>query len=438
MIASPTDPAHAGTQNRFAVGLLAGAAAMAAYMCMYAFRRPFAAATFDGQHFLGFDYKAWLVMAQIVGYFCSKLAGIKLISEMRRVGRGRLLLMLISVAALALLCFAIVPAPWNIVFLFLNGLPLGLVWGVLFSYLEGRQATEFMGAIMASSLIFASGFTKTVGRYFLSLGISEFWMPLLTGLAFVPLLLVCVAVLEKIPAPDAVDRAHRGVRVPMPAEARRRFARRFLPGIALMVVCYVALTIVRDFRDSFEIEVFTELGYGDRVGLFAQIETPIAIVLLFCTGALMLIRDNLRALMTVHAMMLGGVLIAGCATLAFEAHVLPPLWWLGLIGFGLYLAYVPFTCAFEERLVATFRGSGNVGFMMYLSDACGYLGSIGVIMLRESGVLHVSWTGFLAACVLTLSALGVICVTGAAVYFRNKARRESPVASSVPLLAGAQ
>jgi hypothetical protein len=337
-----------------------------------------------------------------------------------------------------LLAFALVPAPWNIVFLFLNGLPLGLVWGVLFTYLEGRRATELMGAIMASSLIFASGFTKTVGRFFLSVGVSEYWMPLVTGLAFVPLLIASIALLEQLPAPDAIDRALRGARVPMTADARRRFARRFLPGIVLMVLCYTALTVVRDFRDSFEIEVFTELGYGNRIGLFTQIETPIAFALLLCTAALMLVRDNLRALMTVHAMMFTGVVLAGVATLLFQAHALPALWWLGLIGFGLYLAYVPFTCAFEERLMATFQGSGNVGFMMYLCDASGYLGSIGVIVLRESGVLQVSWTGFLSACVLSLSVLGAICIAISAIYFSYQARLAIRVAAtSVPVLAGA-
>jgi MFS family permease len=427
-------PARARQQLRDA--LLAGLAAMTAYVCMYAFRRPFAAATFDGLHWLGLDYKAWLVMAQIFGYFLSKLAGIKFISEMQRVGRGRLLLGLIAVAGAALFGFAVVPAPWNIVFLFLNGLPLGLVWGVLFSYLEGRRATEMMGAIMASSLIFASGFTKTVARWLLAHGVSEFWMPLATGVLFVPLLLACVALLERLPAPDAADRAHRGERVPMSAEIRRRFARRFLPGIALMVLCYVALTVVRDFRDSFEIEVLTELGYGNRIGLFAQIETPIALALLVCTASLMLVRDNLRALMCVHAMMFAGVLLAGVATLAFALHALAPIWWLGLIGLGLYLAYVPFTCAFEERLVATFQGAGNVGFMMYLSDACGYLGSIGVVVLRESGALHVSWTGFLSACVLALSALGAVCVLVSAAYFSSKARRELRPSSPLQIPAG--
>ena len=417
-------------RSRFATSVLIGLAACCAYMCMYAFRKPFAAATYSGQHFLGMDYKAWLVVAQLAGYMLSKFIGIRVISSLRHRGRAVFLLQLIGAAALALLGFALIPAPWNIAFLFLNGLALGLVWGVLFSYLEGRRTTEMMGAIMASSMIFSSGIVKTCGRWFLAHGVSELWMPLLTGLVFVPLLLACLYLLERAPEPDTDDRALRGVRAPMSAADRRRFALRFLPGLVLMVGCYVALTIVRDFRDSFEIELFTELGYGNRIGLFAQIETPIAFAILLLSASLVLVRDNLRALTTVLGMMIFGVALAGAATLAHQAGLLPSLWWLGCVGFGLYLAYVPYTCAFEERLVATFKGSGNIGFVMYVSDAFGYLGSIAVIALRESGWLQVSWTQFLGYCVLGLALYGAVAVTVSMLYFRGKALREEPSFSS--------
>jgi hypothetical protein len=220
--------------------------------------------------------------------------------------------------------------------------------------------------------------------------------------------------------------------VPMSAADRRRFALRFLPGLLLMVGCYVALTIVRDFRDSFEIELFTELGYGNRIGLFAQIETPIAFAILLLSASLVLVQDNLRALTTVLGMMILGVALAGLATLAYRAGVLSPLWWLGFIGFGLYLAYVPYTCAFEERLVATFKGSGNIGFVMYVSDAFGYLGSIAVIALRESGWLQVSWAQFLGYCVLGLALYGTAAATVSMLYFRRQARREETAHTAIP------
>lgn len=406
------------------VTLLAGFAALACYACMYAFRKPFAAATFGGAEFAGVDYKVWLVVAQVLGYMTSKFIGIGVIGGLDHSRRARLLLMLIGAAWLALLGFALVPAPWNIPFLFLNGLPLGMVWGVVFSYLEGRRATEAMGAILASSFIFASGLVKTVGKAFLLAGVSEFWMPFLTGAVFVLPLLGAVWLLERIPEPDDADRAARCERRGLNAEERRIFIARFLPGLMLAIACYVALTVVRDFHDNFEAELFTDLGYGNSATVFAQIETPIAIAVLLLTAGLMLVRNNLHGLMTMHALMLAGLVTAGCATLAFQAGTLSPLWWLGLVGFGLYLAYVPFNCVFFERLIATFRVTGNVGFLMYLADAFGYLGSVTVLLVKEFADLQLSWTDFFAASVLRLSVFGSLALLGSAIYFRLKVRRE--------------
>ena len=94
----------------------AGAAAFAAYFSMYAFRKPFTAATFDnvaGWDYV-LDYKVALVIAQLVGYALSKLAGIRIIAEAGRTGRGVAILGLVGVSWLALLLFALIPAPWNV------------------------------------------------------------------------------------------------------------------------------------------------------------------------------------------------------------------------------------------------------------------------------------------------------------------------------------
>lgn len=415
------------------VTLLAGGAALAAYASMYAFRKPFAAASFEGRELFGVDYKVWLVVAQVLGYMCSKFIGIGVIGGLRRERRAPLLLLLIGIAWLALLGFALTPAPWNVPFLFLNGLPLGMVWGLVFSYLEGRRTTEAMGAILASSFIMASGVVKSVGKWLLLSGVSEFWMPFLTGLLFLPLLLTALHFLERVPEPDAADRRERSQRLPMDRRQRMAFVRRFFPGLALMILCYVALTVVRDFRDNFEAELFADLGYGGNAGVFALIETPIAIAVLALTAGLTWFRDNLRGLMALHGLMLAGMLVAGASTLAFRAGALPPLWWLALAGFGLYLAYVPFNCVFYERLIASFRIAGNVGFLMYLSDAFGYLGSVAVLLTKEFSGLQLSWTQFFAEIVMVLAVVGSACLIASALYFHHHASRRAAVPALAPV-----
>jgi len=43
--------------------MLAAVAAFCVYTCMYAFRKPFTVAAFTGYHYLGIDYKIWLIIA---------------------------------------------------------------------------------------------------------------------------------------------------------------------------------------------------------------------------------------------------------------------------------------------------------------------------------------------------------------------------------------
>ena len=123
--------------------IVAGLAGFCAYFSMYAFRKPFTAATIEevrGWHFV-LDYKIALVIAQAVGYAVSKLIGVKVISEIDPARRGGAILGLIGVAWLALIAFALAPTPWNVLALFFNGLPLGMIWGLVFGYMEGRRVS---------------------------------------------------------------------------------------------------------------------------------------------------------------------------------------------------------------------------------------------------------------------------------------------------------
>jgi hypothetical protein len=407
-----------------AINLLAGFAAFLAYASMYAFRKPFTAASFEGLHLAGIDYKVWLVIAQVMGYMLSKVRGITWIAEIQRQRRARTLAGLIGFAWLALLAFALVPAPWNIPFLFLNGLPLGMVWGVIFGYLEGRRGTELMGALMCASFIVGSGVVKSIGMWLMvRWHVSEFWMPFTTGMLFIPPLCLATWILEHLPAPDAADIASRSVRVPMDAATRRAFFARFLPGIAMVVMAYVALTVTRDFRDNFAAEIWSDLGRGSDASVFTETEVPIAIATLIITAFTMIVRDNLKALMLNHVLIFGGFAIAVLATWMHNHAMIDPLGWIGLSGFGLYLAYVPYNATFFERMLATFRVTGNVGFIMYIADSSGYMGSVAVILIKEFGGVHLSWATFYAQTVMTLSGIGMLITLMSALYFYDKAKR---------------
>jgi len=145
--------------------LVAGLVAFLAYCCVYAFRKPFTAGTYTGLELWGVQFKIVLVLAQVAGYALFKFLGIRIISGMPASRRMRMLLGMVGVAGFSLLGFGLTPYPWNAAWMFVNGIPLGMAWGLIFSYLEGRRATEGMAALLCANFIISSGFVKTTGPY---------------------------------------------------------------------------------------------------------------------------------------------------------------------------------------------------------------------------------------------------------------------------------
>ena len=405
---------------------VAGLAGFCAYFSMYAFRKPFTAATFDvvpGWHF-ALDYKIAIVIAQAAGYAISKLIGVKVISEIDPARRGIAILGLIGASWLALIAFALVPEAWNVAALFLNGLPLGMIWGLVFGYMEGRRVSEVLGAILCASFILSSGIVKSVGAWLMqATHVSQFWMPAATGAVFFPLLFVSVWVLNQLPPPTPEDVAERVKRAPMSGAERGAFLRTYAPGVVLLVLSYILLTALRDFRDNFAAEIWTALGYGGEAGVFTASELPVAVISLIALAAVMVVRDNLRALMVIHGIVFAGFVLLGVSTLAFQAHLLAPLPWMILAGAGLYMAYTPFNAMLFDRLIAFSGRVATAGFLIYVADASGYLGSVALLLWRNFGGLKLDWLQFFTLSAYATSLVGAVLTALAAVYFRARAHR---------------
>lgn len=399
--------------------LLGGLAAFSAYFAMYAFRKPFAAATFAdvGGWQFEIDYKTALLIAQVLGYALSKLIGVRVIAEFGRSGRAALILALIGTAWLALVLFALIPVPWNVACLFLNGLPLGMIWGLVFSYVEGRRASELLGAMLCASFILSSGVVKSVAVLLLQAGVSESWMPAVAGAAFVPVLLVSLWWLERLPPPDARDEAERTVRVPMLRADRAAFLREHGLSLVLLVAGYVLLTAIRDFRDNFAAELWTAMGYSGEAAVFSASELPVAVISLAGLAALMLVRDNMRALLAMHGVIIAGALLLGLSTLAFQLGLLAPLPWMILTGAGLYLAYTPFNAMLFDRMIAAIGKAGNAGFLIYVADASGYAGSVALLLFRSLAAPKMDWLPFFIDCAYaTAVAVGLLTLLSAMTF----------------------
>lgn len=409
--------------DQLTFALYAALVSFGTYSCMYAFRKPFAVALFEGISFLGIDYKIWLVIAQTMGYAASKFYGIRFIAKMQGAKRARSIILLILFSWLALLLFAIVPAPFNVVCLFLNGFPLGMIWGLVFSYLEGRRSTEFMGAVLSISFIFSSGFVKSAGKLVMvDWAVTERWMPFVTGMLFMIPLLIFVVLLEQIPPPSATDEALRTRREPMDRQQRWQFLQQFLPGLVLCILSYEMLTMLRDMRDNFAANIWQELGMGEQPAIFTQTEVPVSLAILGIMGLLVFIKDNYQAFMLNFFIVITGFVLAGLSSLLFMHHYIGPITWMTMTGLGLYMGYIPFNCIFFERMIATFKYVSNVGFIIYVADSFGYLGSVSIMLAKNFSSLQLSWSSFFMDTVLGMSVLGVGMMLGAYRYFRRKYR----------------
>jgi hypothetical protein len=420
-------------------------AAFMTYFCMYAFRKPFAAATFEGQRFLGsgVELKTALVISQILGYTLSKYLGIRVCSEITPARRATTLVFLILWAELALVLFGTLPANAKVVAIFLNGLPLGMVWGLIVGALEGRRTSEVLLAGLSCSYIVSSAVVKDFGRAVMagavaawwtrvpvigpviasSMGeVDEVWMPAVTGLHFLPIFLVSVWALQRIPRPDAADVAARGDREPMQRADRVAFLERFAFGMLLLCVSYLFLTAYRDFRDNYQVEILTGLGYSYEQDhtLITKAETLVMLGVLGALAALAFLEDNRKALLGAYGIMTFGVSLIGIATALRDGNVISGFWWVTLTGLGSYLAYVPVGSVLFERIFASTRFVGTAVFAIYVADAAGYTASAGVQLYRDLLRDDLSRLGFFRGFSYFVSAIGVVCLSLSGAFFARR------------------
>lgn len=405
----------------FTFALYTSVAAFCTYACIFAVRKTFGAGIYENISFWGIDFKILMVISQAVGYMISKFIGIKVVSEAGSDNRGKGIFIALSFAMIALLGFGLTPAPYNLVFMFLNGLPLGMVWGLMFGYLEGRKFTEVLGASLSVSFIFASGFAKTVASYVMvNWAVSETWMPFVASLLFYIPMLVFLWLLDKIPLPTAEDEALRTKRAPMMGKDRMKFAMTFGPGLLLLVLTYTLLTVFRDLRDNFAADIWNSLGYGDKPAIFTATELPVTIVVLVVIGSLMVIKNNYKAMIINHFIVLFGMILVGLSTLAFEAKYIGAPAWMVLVGMGLYFGYIQFNSIFFDRIIAAFKYVSTVGFLIYLADSVGYVGSMGVLLYRSFGQANMSWLNFFMSTGYIVSIAGSLLISLSLFYFIKK------------------
>lgn len=410
--------------------LWAMSAAFGAYFCMYGFRKPYTAGSFQDAAFWGIGFKTILVTTQVAGYMVSKFVGIRIIAEMPPQRRAVSMFWLVLVAEAALILFGLLPRPWNAACLFLNGLSLGMVFGLVQGFLEGRRSTELLIAGLCASFILADGFTKTVGSWLLTQGVTEAWMPSVAGSLFLLPFGLCVAMLARIPPPTSTDVTARSERTTMDTADRRGFLRRHAAGLIPLVLLYLLVTIVRSIRADFAPEIWRDLQNETVPSTFTYSEIIVALSLLAVNGATILIRDNRWAFFASLSTCGLGLLFLTVALVGRAGHHIDGFTFMVLLGLGLYLPYVAMHTTVFERMLSMTRERGNVGFLMYVADSVGYLGYVSVMVGRNFGSAPENVLGLLTMTAWITIALGGLGLFFSWRYFAQLTRPSTAVTPS--------
>jgi hypothetical protein len=91
-------------------------------------------------------------------------------------------------------------------------------------------------------------------------------------------------------------------------------------------------------------------------------------------------------------------------------------------GAGLYMGYTPFNAMLFDRLVAYSGRVATAGFLIYLADASGYLGSATLLVWRNFGAVQMDWFRFFILSAYWVNGLGALLASAAAFYFLSKTR----------------
>lgn len=396
-------------------------AAFFSYLFFYPFRRAYTAGTYEGLVFFDVDYKILIVVAQVLGFAVSKGIGIKYVSEMNHQNRSRNLLIIICLSLLCYLFFGLTPAPYNLFFIFLASLPLGMVYGTILGFLEGRKVTDLLVAVLTASFIIGSGFAKSVGTWvMMSLGVTEFWMPFVACAIMLVPFAISVWFLGQIPEPNTEDQANRTERKPMQKAERQAFVNEFLFGIILFTISYILLTCLRDFRDNFTPEIWKQLGFEKKPEIFTQTETPIAIVVLLIMAAMRWVMNNYKAFFIIEIITLVGGLLVGVSTFLFQQKMLSPISWMVLIGLGIYFSYSMCNSLYFERMIASFKKAGTVGFLITFADFYAYLGTVLIVFYKNFFQKSINYLDFFISMCYVISVIYVLLILTSMLYFHRK------------------
>ena len=355
------------------------------YTCMYALRKPFSGLTYNDLYLWGFNVKIWMVLCQLIGYTLSKFLGIRILGGLNRDYRGIFLICLLAASLIPLVVLRYSRIEIWPFLMILNGFPLGLVWGLVFSYVEGRKHTELIGAMLACTFVFSSGWVKTMALWLkdiLKLSTNE--VPYITGAFALFPAMAFILLLERFPGPSEEDIKLRLERRSLDHGSQKKILGELQYLILPFVMIYGLLTILRDFRDNFSADMLNQYSIFNSQS-FVRIELPVTLILLCIVPGFSLIKSHIKSLkITTYCLTMGGC-ISFISVLGFQLQFLSLQALLVISGAGLYLGYILINISVMDRIIGLNGTTANSSFLIYIADSVGYFFSLTITSVALLG-----------------------------------------------------
>jgi hypothetical protein len=178
-------------------------------------------------------------------------------------------------------------------------------------------------------------------------------------------------------------------------------------------------TVFRDFRDNFSVELFSFYGFTDK-SQFIRMEFIIGIIVVFTTSLIVIFKDNLWGFQASLILSGIGFVMMLLSEMLFGVGKINFFYLMFFTGLGMSMGYVPFQIALFERFIAAFKIAGNVGFLMYISDSLGYLGSVTILFSKNGGLINMENVALFHLLIRICGLIGFLSTIFSFIYFNVK------------------
>eukprot|EP00951_Prasinocladus_malaysianus_P001080 scaffold7634_cov51-Prasinocladus_malaysianus.AAC.2 len=321
---------------------------------------------------------------QLVGYAISKMLAVKIVPESIQHRVSVFLVLILACLELSMLLLAIIPLDYKILATFLAGLPAGLVWGFIVSYLEGRRTSDVMLVSLSISYIVSNSPIDAIGNALIGAGMQPIWVPAAIGALTAPIFLLCVWLLHQLPPPSNEDVAERLERTAMNHSQRLVFTQSWGLGLLAILGAQLMLVTYKEVRATAKLMIMTTpVNYGLDADSMAFLDLLVGLSVLIPISALVFVRSNAAATFASFCWMAAGsaTLMVACIILSTYTDMNAKIYY-ALTGIGCMMGYVPFSSTLFERMLPYTGERGTITFPMALADAISYTAVVGVYVAQ--------------------------------------------------------